>query len=166
MRLRILHLVLILMALPAIHAQEPRKAPRRVLILDSFGRNVSIFTVSIASFRAEVSRRWSGPVDLYEIPMEASRIGVSEGDKALADFLANRLAGSPLDLVVPFGAPATRFAVQNRDRLFPGTPMLIAATEQRNLPPAALTPMTAYVGGRYDLPSRLKVSFCALVTSF
>ena len=152
MRLRILHLVLILMALPAIHAQEPRKAPRRVLILDSFGRNVSIFTVSIASFRAEVSRRWSGPVDLYEIPMEASRIGVSEGDKALADFLANRLAGSPLDLVVPFGAPATRFAVQNRDRLFPGTPMLIAATEQRNLPPAALTPMTAYVGGRYDLP--------------
>ena len=84
--------------------------------------------------------------------MEASRIGVSEGDKALADFLANRLAGSPLDLVVPFGAPATRFAVQNRDRLFPGTPMLIAATEQRNLPPAALTPMTAYVGGRYDLP--------------
>ncbi len=152
MRLRILHLVLILMALPAIHAQEPRKAPRRVLILDSFGRNVSIFTVSIASFRAEVSRRWSGPLDLYEIPMEASRIGVSEGDKALADFLANRLAESPLDLVVPFGAPATRFAVQNRDRLFPGTPMLIAATEQRNLPPAALTPMTAYVGGRYDLP--------------
>src|SRR5271165_2869069 len=152
MRLTILHLVLILMALPAIHAQEPRKAPRRVLILDSFGRNVSIFTVSIASFRAEVSRRWSGPVDLYEIPMEASRIGVSEGEKALADFLANRLAGSPLDLVVLFGAPATRFAVQNRDRLFPGTPMLIAATEQRNLPPAALTPMTAYVGGRYDLP--------------
>ena len=152
MRLRILHLVLILMALPAIHAQEPRKAPRRVLILDSFGRNVSIFTVSIASFRAEVSRQWSGPLDLYEIPMEASRIGVSEGDKALADFLANRLAGNPLDLIVPFGAPATRFAVQNRDRLFPGTPMLIAATEQRNLPPAALTPMTAYVGGAYHLP--------------
>ena len=46
-------------------ALEPRKAPRRVLILDSFGRNVSIFTVSIASFRAEVSRRWSGPLDLY-----------------------------------------------------------------------------------------------------
>ena len=152
MRLRILHLVLILMALPAIHAQEPRKAPRRVLILDSFGRNVSIFTVSIASFRAEVSRRWSGPVDLYEIPMEASRIGASEGDKALADFLANRLAGSPLDLVVPFGAPATRFAVQNRDRLFPGTPMLIAVTEQRNLPPGALTPMTAFVGPKYHLP--------------
>src|SRR5271157_5828614 len=152
MRLRILHLVLILMDLPAIHAQEPRKAPRRVLILDSFGRNVSIFTVSIASFRAEVSRRWSGPLDLYEIPMEASRIGVSEGDKALADFLANRLAGSPLDLVVPFGALATRFAVQNRDRLFPGTPMLIAATEQRNLPPGALTPMTAFVGPKYHLP--------------
>ena len=77
----------------------------------------------------------SGPLDLYEIPMEASRIGASEGDKALVDFLANRLAGTSLDLVVPFGAPATRFAVQNRDRLFSRTPMLIAATEQRNLPP-------------------------------
>jgi len=152
MRLRTSHLIFVLMVLPAIHAQEPRKAPRRVLILDSFGRNVSIFTVCIASFRAEVTRRWSGPVDLYEIPMEASRMGVSEGDKALVDFLANRLAGSPLDLVVPFGAPATRFAVQNRNRLFPGTPMLIAATEQRNLPPGALTPMTAYVGGAYHLP--------------
>ena len=152
MRLRILHLVLILMALPATHAQEPRKPPKRVLILDSFGRNVSIFTVCIGSFRAELSRQWSGPVDLYEIPMEASRIGASEGDKPLADFLANRLAGSSLDLVVPFRHPATRFAVQNRDRLFPGTPMLIAATEQRNLPPGALTPMTAYVGAKYHLP--------------
>ena len=140
------------MTLPAMHAQEPRKAARRVLILDSFGRNVSIFTVSIASFRAEVSRRWPGPVDLFEIPMEASRMGASEGDKPLADFLANRLAGKPLDLVVPFGTPATRFAVQNRDRLFPGTPMLIASTEQRNLPPEALTPKTAFVGGAYHLP--------------
>ena len=121
------------MALPATHAQEVRKAPKRVLILDSFGRNVSIFTVSIGSFRAELSRRWSGPVDLYEIPMEASRIGASEGDKPLADFLANRLAGGSLDLVVPFGAPATRFAVQNRDRLFPGTPMLIAVNRAAQL---------------------------------
>ena len=153
MLLRILHLVLmILMVLPAIHAQEPRKALKRVLILDSFGRNVSVFTVGIASFRTELSRRWPGPLDLYEIPMEASRISAPEGDKALVDFLAKRLAGSSLDLVVPFGALATRFAVQNRDRLFPGTPMLIAATEQRNLPPGALTPMTAYVGGAYHLP--------------
>ena len=153
MRLRILlSVLLILMALPATHGQEVRKAPKRVLILDSFGRNVSIFTVSIGSFRAEVSRRWSGPVDLYEIPMEASRIGASEGDQPLVDFLANRLARGSLDLVVPFGAPATRFAVQNRDRLFSGTPMLIASTEQRNLPPEALTPMTAYVGGAYHLP--------------
>ncbi len=151
--MRILHPVLLMLtALPAASAQEPRKPPKRVLILDSFGRNVSIFTVSIATFRAELSRRWSGPVDLYEIALEASRIGPSDGDRALGDFLSNRLGGRSLDLVVSFGAPATRFAVQNRDRLFSGTPILITSTEQRNLPPGALTPMTAYVGEAYHLP--------------
>jgi len=140
------------MALPAAHAQELRKAPKRVLILDSFGRNVSVFTVSIASFRAELSRQWSGPIDFFEIALEASRIGLPDGDKALAAFLSDRLAGGSLDLVVPVGAPATGFAVRNRDRLFSGTPMLIASTESRNLPPGALTPITAYVGGAYHLP--------------
>ncbi len=83
--------------------------------------------------------------------MEVGRIGGSEDDQSLADFLATRRAGSSLDLIVPVGAPATRFAVQNRDRLFPGTPMLILATEQRNVPPGALTPMTAFVGPKYSL---------------
>ncbi|MGO9918974.1 MAG: ATP-binding protein [Isosphaeraceae bacterium] len=153
MRLRILSLFLLVsVALPVASAQELRKAPKRVLILDSFGRNVSIFTVSIASFRSELSRRASGPVDFHEIALEASRIGWADDDRALAEFLSNRLAGSSLDLVVSFGAPATRFAVRNRDRLFSRTPLLITSTEQRNLPPGALTPMTAYVGEAYHLP--------------
>ena len=135
------------LAVQTVHAEEPRTPTKRVLILDSFGRDMEI-----DAFRAELSRRWTGSLDIYEIPVEAARIGAPEGDKALADFLANRLAGSPLDLVVPFEAPAARFAVKNRDRLFPRTPMLIAATEQRILPPEAFTPMTAFIGRKYNLP--------------
>ena len=68
------------------------------------------------------------------------------------DFVANRLEGNPPDLVVPIGAPATQFAIQNRGRLFSGIPMLIGASEPRTLPRGALTPMTAHVAPKLHLP--------------
>jgi len=35
-------------------------------------------------------------------------------EKPLVDFLEQRVAGSPVDLAVPIGAPAVRFTAQNR----------------------------------------------------
>ena len=84
--------------------------------------------------------------------MESTRIAAADSDQALVDFVANRLQGNPPDLIVPIGAPATRFAIQNRGRLFPGIPMLIGASEPRTLPPGALTPMTAHVAPKVHLP--------------
>jgi hypothetical protein len=149
-------ILLALMALPAARGQQARKPPKRVLILDSFGRSVSFDSIAIAAFRAELTRQWLDPIDFYEIPLEAARTGEPESDRALADFVATRMAGHPFDLVVPFKAPAMRFAVRDRDRLFGETPFLIAAMDQRHMRPEILTSNTAFVVVAYELPGLIE----------
>ena len=55
MRSRILiSALLVLLSVPGAHAQQAGKPPKRGLILDSFGRNVSIESIAIAAFRTEL----------------------------------------------------------------------------------------------------------------
>ena len=68
------------------------------------------------------------------------------------DFLQNRYGGRKLDLVVPINFPALSFVVRHRKRLFPETPMLITATDQRRIRPEFLTTNTAVVPYNVDLP--------------
>jgi hypothetical protein len=55
-------------------------------------------------------------------------------------------------LVVPIGGPAVRFARKHRERLFPGTPMLLAAVDERHLQDTTLAPNEAVVAVRHDPP--------------
>jgi PAS domain S-box-containing protein len=55
MRSRILiSALLALLSVPSAHAQQAGNPPKRVLILDSFGRNVSFDSIAIAAFRVEL----------------------------------------------------------------------------------------------------------------
>src|SRR5207249_416609 len=55
------------------------------------------------------------------------------------------------DLVVSLGAPAAHFFQRHRQRLFPATPMLMTAVEQRRLPLANLTANDTVVPVSIDL---------------
>ena len=55
-----------------------------------------------------------------------------------------------LDLVVTVGGPAARFALNYRPRLFPATPMVFAALDQRHLRGATLGTNDAVVGISVD----------------
>src|SRR5262249_48300145 len=58
------------------------------------------------------------------------------------------------DLMVPIGGPAAKFAEANRSKLFPTTPMRLAAVDQRHLENAALTSNDTAVAVRHD-PSQV-----------
>src|SRR5512140_1398449 len=124
---------------------------KRVLILDSFGRDVAPFNVAASAFRTTLARELGQPVDIYEAPLDMARFADPGSEKPLVDFLEQRFAGSPVDLVVPIGAPAVRFAAQHRKRLFAETPIVFVGAEPRTVPPDALKTNATLVTEKDDL---------------
>jgi len=47
--------------------------PKRILLLDSYGRNVAPVSTIISSFRRELSSRSPQPIDLHEVSLEMAR---------------------------------------------------------------------------------------------
>ena len=85
-------------------------SPKRVLILDPFGRNVAPFTTAVSSFRTTLARELGEPVDFCELPLELTRFSGPEGEPSLVTFLEGRLKEQPVDLVVPVGGAGFQFA--------------------------------------------------------
>lgn len=113
--------------------------PRRVLLIHSFGRDFEPFSTFSGIFRTELASLSPEPVDFFEASLESARLGISPQEEPLVDYLRAQFARQRLDLVVPIGGPAAQFAQRHRQRLFPATPMLLAATDQRHLDRTTLT---------------------------
>jgi hypothetical protein len=140
----------VLLALTALAATNvPAK---RVLIIDSFGRDIGPFNAVAAAFRTTLTRELAEPVDVDEAPFDTARFAEPKQEAPFVDFLQNRYGGRKLDLVVPINFPALSFVARHRKRIFPETPMLITATDQRRIRPEFLTTNTAVVPYKIDLP--------------
>jgi signal transduction histidine kinase len=118
--------------------------PKRVLIIDSFGRDFAPWNEYAKRFRADLDRQWSDPIDLYEtslaIPRFSDESRESEfKESQFTDYLLSLFVDRRLDLIVTIGSPAAEFAQRNRARLFPNTPLLLGILEERRVPPASLT---------------------------
>ena len=131
-------------------------APKRVLILDPFGRHVAPFTTAVSSFKTALSREWGEPVDIYELPLELARFSGPEGESPLTAFLEGRLKVQPVDLVVSVGGAGAQFAARHRERLFPNVPILVLAAESRMVSPEFLRTNAALVAQRVNLPGMVE----------
>jgi signal transduction histidine kinase len=131
---------LVCSACQAIFAAEPK----RVLIIDSFGRDFAPWSEYVRRFRADLDRQWSEPMDLYETSLTIPRFsdeskGSELKESQFTDYLNSLFVDRRLDLIVTIGAPAARFAQRNRARLFPTIPLLLGVLDQRWVPPDSLT---------------------------
>ena len=125
---------------------------KRVLIIDSFGRDIGPFNAVASTFRTTLARELAEPVDIDEAPFDTARFIEPNREAPFVDFLQNHYSARKLDLVVPINFPALSFVVRHRNRLFPDTPMLITATDQRRIRPEFLATNTAVVPYNVDLP--------------
>ena len=126
-------------------------APKRVLILDPFGRNIAPFTTAVSAFKNRLTRKLGQPVDVYELPLELARFSGPDGESPLVTFLEGRLQEQPVDRVVPIGGAGVQFAVRHRERLFQNTPVLVIAAEPRMVPPEFLKTNAALVAQTVSL---------------
>jgi signal transduction histidine kinase len=125
---------------------------KRVLVLHSFGREFAPYDANVAAFRMELAKSSREPVAVYDASLDAGQASGSDGQKAFVELLRQRFADSPPDVVVTFGPPAAAFYTQNRDRLFPGTPMVVAGVYERFVPKSALRAGDAAVASQHSLP--------------
>ena len=126
--------------------------PKRVLIIHSFGSASPPFTTHSVAFETELADKMGERVDLDEISLDEARYESSDMKEALVDYIQKRLTKWQPDLVVPIGSPACVFVAQNRERLFPKTPVLYTGTDKRRLPKGALQTNAAFVGEDFNVP--------------
>jgi len=112
--------------------------PRRVLLLHSFGRDFAPWNEYARTIREELDRQSTEPVDIFEASLATARFA-DDDEAPFVDYLRALFAKRKLDLIVTIAAPAASFFQRHRQELFPSTPMLITALEQRRVAPTALT---------------------------
>ena len=140
----------LLLALATLGASAA--SPKRVLILDPFGRDVAPFSAVVSSFRATLEREIGEPVDIYELPLELARLAEAKGEGPLVAFIEDQVKAHPVDLVVPIGGPGVQFAARHRQRLFPDTPVVAVAVASQMVPPGFLQTNTTLVTQKANLP--------------
>jgi signal transduction histidine kinase len=127
----------LLLAGVVVNAQEvqgePDVPPRQVLVLQSMDRGSVVFDSLTGDFRAALQKRAGSGITLFDFVVAPA--GLAEApEKPVVAFLkavyANR---RPPDLIVTIGGPAAAFARNNRQQLFPQTPVVFAAVETRFL---------------------------------
>src|ERR1700742_2593149 len=72
--------------------------PKHVLILDSFGRDITPFNMGASSFRTTLVQELGEPVDIYEASLDAARFSEPEKEGPFVEYLKSRFEGRQLDL--------------------------------------------------------------------
>src|SRR6202011_2661198 len=152
MRFRLLlSVVVLLLAMTG----EAYSEPKRVMLLHSFGRDFAPWNEYAKVVREELGRQSKEPIDIFEASLATARFAEDE-EGPFVDYLHALFVKRKLDLVIAIGAPAVNFLQRHRQQLFPSTPMLITALEQRRVALTALTPNDTVVATTVDFAAAVE----------
>ena len=131
---------------PAALAAEPK----RVMLLHSFGREFRPWSEYAKTIRIELNRQSPWPLDIHDHSVISARFSDPNAELAFVEYLRTLYSERPLDLIFCIGAPAADFVQRHREQLFPITPMLYTAVEQRRVRYSSLTENDAVVALVHD----------------
>jgi signal transduction histidine kinase len=125
--------------------------PKQVLILQSLDRGNLIVDSFTGDFRAELDQRGT-PMNVVQVTVGSTGF-VAAPEQAIVGYIRSMFPpGRKLDLIMTVGGPATVFARKYRPQLFPETPLLFAAVDQRFLRDAPLGENEAAITVVNDYP--------------
>ena len=127
--------------------------PKRVLMLYSFGRDFKPWSEYARAIRAELDRQSPWPLEIAEHSLMTARSSDENPEAPFVEYLRALYAKRPLDLIVSIGAPAVAFVQRHRQQLFPTTPMVFTAVEQRRVQHSIVTPNDAVVAIAQNYPA-------------
>ena len=112
---------------------------KRVMLLHSFGQDFKPWSEYAKDIRAELNRQSPWPLDIIENSLVTARFSDENPEAPFVEYLSALFAKRPLDVIVSIGAPAADFVQRHRQRLFPTTPMVFTAVDQRRVQYSTLT---------------------------
>ena len=124
---------------------------KRVMLLHSFGRDFKPWSEYAKTIRTELDRQSPWPLDIIEYSLVTARFSDENPEAPFVEYLRALFAKHPLDLIVSIGAPAANFVQRHRRRLFPTTPMMFTAVDQRRVQFSNLTENDTVVAVTHQL---------------
>ena len=112
---------------------------KRVMLLHSFGQDFKPWSEYAKDIRAELKRQSPWPLDIIENSLVTARFSDEDPEAPFVEYLTALFAKRSLDVIVSIGAPAADFVQRHRRRLFPTTPMVFTAVDQRRVQYSNLT---------------------------
>src|ERR1700733_2239287 len=129
---------------------------KNVLVLHNWANLPQSWALMESTVRARVP----GQINFYTASVENPRFEQEEYRESLAETLRRGYGGGKLDLLVAASYPVLQFAMENRDKMFPGVPIVftdVTAYQAGGVPPG-VTGVTSPLGMRetIDLALRLQ----------
>jgi PAS domain S-box-containing protein len=113
--------LLLLCAISAVVSLTMAQTTQKNILVLSGGRG----RISINQMESSLRAHFSGPVNFSIVDLENPRFEQKSYQDSLAEALRGGYASEKLDLVVTVGTVPRQFAVQYRDTVFPGVPIVL-----------------------------------------
>jgi hypothetical protein len=126
--------------------------PKQIVVLHSYGENFKPWSNYAKALRQELDRQSSWPLDIQDFSVITARDSDENAENQFAGYLKALFSKRAPDIIVALGAPAAAFVQRHRADLFPATPMVLTAVDQRRVTGAALTENDTVVGVRLSIP--------------
>lgn len=126
---------------------------KRIVIFNSYGQNFKPWRDYSTALRQELERQAHWPIDIQDFSVATARFEDQSVESEFVDYLRALFARGAPDLIVALGGPAASFVQRNRPQLFPSTPMVMTAVEERRVQRSALTDNDAVVAVKQDVPA-------------
>jgi signal transduction histidine kinase len=133
-------------------AQRSHRA-RRVLIIYQQQAETRPMLEFTNQLRLTISKELGAPVDFYQEALDFDRFTGRESSSPLANYFDEKYRRFGVDVVVPIGGRALRFAVDQLGDVLPGVPVVFALCAAPETDPASLPP---HVTGRIASASRFE----------
>src|SRR5579872_6228309 len=112
---------------------------KNILILRGESPELPATRVLVDDIEAAIRKAQPGSAEFYLETIDIGRFAAaSDYERRLASLFEEKYRDMHLDLVVGFTEPAARFLAAERDRLFPGVPLLLGMIDQRAIDASTL----------------------------
>ena len=121
---------------PILTAQQAAR-PTRVLVLYQQLAETQPMVEFAQQLRTTISTELGSPVEFYQETLDFDRFTGLEQSSPLGEYLKDKYRRFGVDVVVPVGGRALKFAVDNLGRLLPNAPIVFALCAMPQTDPAA-----------------------------